>query len=73
MKIMGAVAGLPTPAADWAQTDPERSDYIHNKPDVEAIRSLAAENENGQVTVYAFGGKPAGSITLQATITEVQK
>ena len=43
MKIMGAVAGLPTPAADCAQTDPDRSDYIHNKPDVEAIRLLAAE------------------------------
>lgn len=35
--------------------------------------ALAAENDNGQVTVYAFGGKPAQSITLQATITEVQK
>ena len=35
--------------------------------------SLAAENDNGMVTVYAFGCKPLEDITLQATVTEVQK
>ena len=33
--------------------------------------ALAAENEEGLVTVYAFGTKPEGLLTLQATITEV--
>ena len=34
---------------------------------------LAAENDEGQVTVYAFGGRPGEDLTIQATITEVQK
>lgn len=34
---------------------------------------LAAENDGGQVTVYAFGGCPKENVTVQATVTEVQK
>ena len=34
---------------------------------------LAAENDGGQVTVYAFGAKPLVNLTVQATVTEVQK
>lgn len=34
---------------------------------------LAAENDGGQVTVYAFGAKPLVNVTVQATVTEVQK
>ena len=65
MKIMGAVAGLPTPAADWAQTDPERSDYIHNKPDVEAIRSLAAEGKAlAEEALPRAGGTVTGDIAM---------
>lgn len=45
MSIMGAAAGLPGPGADWAQTDPNRVDYIRNKPDVEAVRTLAQEGK----------------------------
>jgi len=44
---------------------------------LEALRlrgcALAAENDNGHVTVYAFGSKPEEDITLQATITEVNR
>lgn len=35
--------------------------------------SLAAMNDNGLVTVYAFGSAPPGELTLQATVTEVQR
>lgn len=35
--------------------------------------SLAAENNDGLITVYAFGEKPQKDITLQATVTEVQR
>lgn len=38
-----------------------------------ANTALAAENDGGLVTVYAFGDKPAGVLTLQATVTEVQR
>lgn len=34
---------------------------------------LAAENDGGLVTVYAFGGYPKENVTVQATVTEVQK
>lgn len=33
--------------------------------------SLAAENDGGIVTVYAFGAKPGEDFSLQATMTEV--
>ena len=45
MSIMGAAAGLPGPGADWAQTDPNRVDFIRNKPDVEAVKALAQEGK----------------------------
>ena len=65
MKIMGAVAGLPTPAADWAQTDPERADFIHNKPDVEAIRFLAAEGKAlAEEALPRAGGTVTGDIAM---------
>lgn len=34
---------------------------------------FAAENDNGRVTVYAFGAKPSEELTIQATVTEVQR
>lgn len=50
------------------QPDPEQ---------LEAMRcaglALAAVNDNGLVTVLAFGGKPEEDMTLQATVTEVQR
>lgn len=33
--------------------------------------ALVAENDNGVVTVFAIGDKPASDYTMQATITEV--
>lgn len=45
MKLMGNVAGVTVPRPDWAQTDPGRADFIRNKPDVEAVRALAAEGK----------------------------
>ena len=34
MKIHGNTVGTTTPRADWNQTDPKKSDYIENKPNV---------------------------------------
>ena len=33
--------------------------------------ALMAQNDEGTVTVYSFGGKPSGDITMQVTLTEV--
>lgn len=35
--------------------------------------ALAAVNDNGLVTVLAFGARPEVDMTLQATVTEVQR
>ena len=35
--------------------------------------ALAAVNDNGLVTVFAFGTKPEDDMILQATVTEVQR
>ena len=35
--------------------------------------ALAAVNDNGLVTVLAFGARPGEDMTLQATVTEVQR
>ena len=35
--------------------------------------ALAAVNDNGLVTVFALGQKPEGDMTIQATVTEVQR
>ena len=33
--------------------------------------ALMAENENGVVTIYSFGGKPSSDMTMQVLLTEV--
>lgn len=33
--------------------------------------ALMAENNNGVVTIYSFGGKPSANMTMQVTLTEV--
>ena len=34
-RIVGGVAGVPNPYSDWNQTDPNKADYIKNKPNLE--------------------------------------
>ena len=65
MSIMGAAAGLPGPGADWAQTDESRADYIRNKPDVEAVRTLAQEGKTlAGKALPKTGGAMTGPIAM---------
>ncbi|MBQ3487545.1 MAG: hypothetical protein IJA71_04585 [Clostridia bacterium] len=68
----------------WAQTvevpGAGLTSKIDLQPDPEQLEqmrrlgmALAAVNDNGLVTVLAFGGKPEEEMTLQATVTEVQR
>ena len=50
------------------QPDPEQLEQMRC-----AGLALAAVNDNGLVTVLAFGSRPGEDITLQATVTEVQR
>ena len=65
MSIMGAAAGLPGPGADWAQTDPNRVDFIRNKPDVEAVKALAQEGKTlAEKALPKTGGAMTGAIAM---------
>ena len=65
MSIMGAAVGLPAPGADWAQTDESRADYIRNKPDVEAVRTLAQEGKTlAGKALPKTGGAMTGPIAM---------
>ena len=65
MSIMGAAAGLPAPSADWAQTDESRADFIRNKPDVEALRTLAQDGRTlAGKALPKSGGTMTGPIAM---------
>ena len=38
---------------------------------IAGVTAFTAENDGGEVTVYAIGDRPGEDLTLQATITEV--
>ena len=42
-KIIGNPVGTTLPKPDWNQTDPNKGDYIKNKPDVEALKTLVGD------------------------------
>lgn len=50
------------------QPDPEQLERMRGLG-----MALAAVNDNGLVTVFAFGSKPEEDMTLQATVTEVHR
>ena len=73
----GAVSPYAQQVQPAGVTVTSKVDLQPNHQQLEWLRqrgiAFAAENENGQVTVYAFGGKPQEDMTLQATVTEVQR
>lgn len=65
MSILGAAVGLPAPAADWAQTDESRADFIRNKPDFGAVKTLAGEAKAlAEKALPKAGGTMTGSIAM---------
>ena len=56
----------PTSKVDL-QTSVEQLETFHQKD-----LAFVAENEEGVVTIFAIGDKPANDYTIQATITEVK-
>ena len=69
MSIMGTAVGLPTPTADWAQTDSGKADFIRNKPDVDAIRTLAQEGKTlAENALPKSGGTMTGTLNMGAEI-----
>ena len=75
MKIKGNTIGTTMPRSDWNQTNPNRADYIKNKPIVEGLKAI--DNGNGIVTlVYPNGGGEAhggggSAVSPTVEVTEI--
>ena len=65
MKIRGNTVSTSGRRSDFSQSDPVKSDYILNKPDVEALRTLAQEGKTlaGKALPKA-GGTMTGPIAM---------
>ena len=49
-KIIGNTVGIPNPISDWNQTDPNKADYIKNKPNIKlSEKQLADINDIGNI------------------------
>ena len=62
MIIRGNTVGTTVKRADYAQTDPTKSDYIHNKPDA-AISRAQSTADCAKTTAEAALPKSGGSMT----------
>ena len=72
MKIRGNTVGTTTPRPDWDQANPNRADYILNKPDVPVV----TEDDNGKI-IGVVGGKTqavklADSLSLSGSTVSVK-
>ena len=56
-KIIGNTTATTVPRPDWEQTNPDKADYIKNKPDIEQLIANQVGglkfylNENGKLTL----------------------
>ena len=65
MKIRGNTVSTSGRRSDFSQADPGKSDYILNKPDVEAIRTLAQEGKTlAGKALPKTGGAMTGPIAM---------
>jgi hypothetical protein len=62
MIIRGNTVGTTVKRADYAQTDPTKSDYIHNKPDA-AISKAQSTADSAKTIAEAALPKSGGSMT----------
>ena len=62
-KIIGNPVGTTLPKSDWKQTDPNKGDYIKNKPDFEGL-----ENKVNTVSDLV-GDTPVATQIAEATKT----
>lgn len=73
----GAVSPYAQTVAVDGVTATSKVDLQPGAEELEKLRlgntAFAAENDNGLVTVYAFGERPVEDLSFQATVTEVQR
>lgn len=65
MKIRGNTVSTSGKRPDYSQSDPGKSDYILNKPDVEAVKALAQEGKTlAEKALPKTGGTMTGPIAM---------
>ena len=65
MKIRGNTVSTSGKRSDYSQSDPGKSDYILNKPDVEAVKTLAQEGKTlAGKALPKTGGVMTGPIAM---------
>lgn len=65
MKIRGNTVSTSGKRPDYSQSDPGKSDYILNKPDVEAVKTLAKDAKTlAEKALPKAGGAMTGSIAM---------
>ena len=65
MKIRGNTVSTSGKRPDYSQSDPGKSDYILNKPDVEAVKALAQEGKTlAEQALPKTGGTMTGPIAM---------
>ena len=65
MKIRGNTVSTSGKRPDYSQSDPGKSDYILNKPDVEAVKTLAQEGKTlAEKALPKTGGTMTGPIAM---------
>ena len=48
-KIIGNTTATPTPISDWNQTNPNKADYIKNKPTIPSVDDALSDNSENPV------------------------
>ena len=48
-KIMGTMLGMPSPRADWNETNPLKGSFIRNKPEIGNFSELTTTNKTSIV------------------------
>ena len=65
MKIRGNTVSTSGKRSDYSQSDPGKSDYILNKPDVEAVKTLAREGKTlAEKALPKAGGAMTGALDM---------
>lgn len=65
MKIRGATVATPMPRPDWNQTNPNKADYIRNKPVL--LPAITCEASGTELTLTDSDKQPLVALTLDTT------
>ena len=69
-KIIGGTATSSMPIPDWNQTNPNRADYIKNKPDIAKLEQDIADLKYVAIQITSVGNN-IGTVEMGTTVSSV--